>query len=257
MPGHAIRPEVNVRVLEWLGVDRSAIFPIEAPRAVQVESSRIPRTQGAPKGKVRFVVTNMGSRSSTDSLRSEDGKACGYLLKGRKRTRAATSVRLVDVPPGQARTLNRTLEGRGTTPSSGIHRGTTRPVSSRTSVRPVGGRPTARLAVRDLFGGRPPGVRASVSRLRLWRRRDSAQGVRVKGSPHTPTQRLEGDGGRLACARVRAREERRDSGDAPPAIEPQLDDHREGLGCRPCLATVLAWARESGGRPTPAQPPRT
>ena len=58
--------------------------------AVQVdEFSVFPGTQGAPKGKVKFVVTNVGAVEH-EFVVLKTAKPAGILLRARKRTRAAT-----------------------------------------------------------------------------------------------------------------------------------------------------------------------
>jgi hypothetical protein len=77
--------------------------------AVQVdEFSVFPGTQGAPKGRVRFVVTNIGKfRHEFVVLRTN--KPAGNLLKGNEASEAGAVGEIDGVPPGQARTLNLTL----------------------------------------------------------------------------------------------------------------------------------------------------
>jgi uncharacterized cupredoxin-like copper-binding protein len=78
--------------------------------AVQVdEFSVFPGTQGAPKGKVRFVVTNIGTiRHEFVVLRTN--KPAGNLLKGDEADESGAVGEIGGVPPGQARTLNLTLK---------------------------------------------------------------------------------------------------------------------------------------------------
>ena len=101
--------------------------------AVQVdEFSVFPGTQGAPKGKVRFVVTNIGTvehefvvlRTSEARRQPAQGQRGGRDRRRRRDRRRAAG------PGADAEPQPR---NRGTTPSSATCRGTTRPVSSRTS----------------------------------------------------------------------------------------------------------------------------
>ena len=78
--------------------------------AVQVdEFSVFPGTQGAPRGKVRFVVTNIGTvRHEFVVLKT--AKPAGDLLKGNEADERGNVGEIGGVPPGQARTLNLTLK---------------------------------------------------------------------------------------------------------------------------------------------------
>src|SRR4249919_1528164 len=74
--------------------------------AVQVdEFSVFPATQGAPKGKVRFVVTNVG-RITHEFVVLRTAKPAGSLLKGNEADENGNVGEIGEVPPGQARTLN-------------------------------------------------------------------------------------------------------------------------------------------------------
>lgn len=78
--------------------------------AVQVdEFSVFPGTQGAPTGKVRFVVTNIGRREH-EFVVLKTNKPAGNLLKGNEADEAGAVGEIGGVPPGQARTLNLTLK---------------------------------------------------------------------------------------------------------------------------------------------------
>ena len=78
--------------------------------AVQVdEFSVFPGTQGAPKGKVRFVVTNIG-RVEHEFVVLKTAKPAGNLLKGPKADEAGNVGEIGGVPPGQAKTLNLVLK---------------------------------------------------------------------------------------------------------------------------------------------------
>ena len=99
--------------------------------AVQVdEFSVFPGTQGAPKGKVRFVVTNIG-KVEHEFVVLKTNKPAGNLLKGNEADETGAVGEIGGVPPGQARTLNLRLS-RGTTRSSATCQATTRPASSPT-----------------------------------------------------------------------------------------------------------------------------
>ena len=78
--------------------------------AVQVdEFSVFPGTQGAPKGKVRFVVTNIGTIEH-EFVVLKTAKPAGSLLKGKEADESGAVGEIDGVPPGQARTLNLTLK---------------------------------------------------------------------------------------------------------------------------------------------------
>jgi uncharacterized cupredoxin-like copper-binding protein len=78
--------------------------------AVQVdEFSVFPGTQGAPRGKVRFVVTNIGTVEH-EFVVLKTAKPAGSLLKGNEANESGAVGEIDGVPPGQARTLNLTLK---------------------------------------------------------------------------------------------------------------------------------------------------
>ena len=78
--------------------------------AVQLdEFSVFPGTQGAPKGKVRFVVTNIG-KSEHEFVVVKTSKPAGNLLKGNEANETGAVGELDGVKPGAARTLNLTLK---------------------------------------------------------------------------------------------------------------------------------------------------
>ena len=82
--------------------------------AVQVdEFSVFPGTQGAPAGKVRFVVTNIGTVTH-EFVVLKTTKPAGNLLggdHGPNRADESGAVGEIDgIPPGQARTLNLVLK---------------------------------------------------------------------------------------------------------------------------------------------------
>lgn len=78
--------------------------------AVQVdEFSVFPGTQGAPRGKVRFVVTNIGTVKH-EFVVLKTAKPAGNLLKGNEADESGAVGEIGGVPPGQARTLNLTLK---------------------------------------------------------------------------------------------------------------------------------------------------
>src|SRR6266540_321706 len=73
------------------------------------EFSVFPGTQGAPKGKVRFVVTNIG-RVRHEFVVVKTNKPAGNLLKGNEADETGAVGEIDGVPPGQARTLNLALK---------------------------------------------------------------------------------------------------------------------------------------------------
>ena len=78
--------------------------------AVQVdEFSVFPGTQGAPKGKVRFVVTNIG-RAEHEFVVLKTARPAGNLLKGQEADEAGNVGEIGGIPPGQARTVNLILK---------------------------------------------------------------------------------------------------------------------------------------------------
>ena len=78
--------------------------------AVQVdEFSVFPGTQGAPKGKVRFVVTNIGSVKH-EFVVLKTAKPAGNLLKGQEADEAGNVGEIGGIPAGQSRTLNLVLK---------------------------------------------------------------------------------------------------------------------------------------------------
>jgi uncharacterized cupredoxin-like copper-binding protein len=78
--------------------------------AVQVdEFSVFPGTQGAPRGKVRFVVTNVGTIEH-EFVVLKTAKPAGSLLKGKEADESGAVGEIDGVPAGQAKTLNLTLK---------------------------------------------------------------------------------------------------------------------------------------------------
>jgi hypothetical protein len=73
--------------------------------AVQVdEFSVFPNVQGAPKGRVRFVVTNVGTiKHEFVVLRTS--KPAGNLLKGKEADETGNVGEIGGILPGQAKTL--------------------------------------------------------------------------------------------------------------------------------------------------------
>ena len=93
-----------------LGVSSSGAVTSKPLVAVQVdEFSVFPGTQGAPKGKVRFVVTNIGTVEH-EFVVLKTAKPAGNLLKGKEADESGAVGEIDGVPPGQARTLNLTLK---------------------------------------------------------------------------------------------------------------------------------------------------
>ncbi len=78
--------------------------------AVQVDAfSVFPATQGAPPGKVKFVVTNTGTISH-EFVVLKTAKPAGNLLKGKEANESGAVGEIDPVPAGQARTLTITLK---------------------------------------------------------------------------------------------------------------------------------------------------
>jgi uncharacterized cupredoxin-like copper-binding protein len=78
--------------------------------AVQVdEFSVFPGTQGAPKGKVRFVVTNIGTIEH-EFVVIKTEKPAGNLLKGKEANETGAVGEIDGVPAGQAKVLNLVLK---------------------------------------------------------------------------------------------------------------------------------------------------
>lgn len=73
--------------------------------AVQVDAySVFPATQGAPVGKVKFVVTNTGTIDH-EFVVLKTAKPAGNLLKGKEANESGAVGEIDPVPAGQARTL--------------------------------------------------------------------------------------------------------------------------------------------------------
>jgi hypothetical protein len=69
--------------------------------AVQVdEFSVFPGTQGAPRGKVRFVVTNIGTVKH-EFVVLKTAKPAGNLLKGKEADERGAVCEIGGVPPGR------------------------------------------------------------------------------------------------------------------------------------------------------------
>ena len=68
------------------------------------EFSVFPGTQGAPRGKVRFVVTNIGTVEH-EFVVLKTAKPAGSLLKGNEADESGAVGEIDGVPAGQARTL--------------------------------------------------------------------------------------------------------------------------------------------------------
>ena len=94
----------------FLGVVSADAVTSKPLVAVQVdEFSVFPGTQGAPTGKVRFVVTNIG-RFEHEFVVLRTNKPAGNLLKGNEADETGAVGEIGGVPPGQARTLNLNLK---------------------------------------------------------------------------------------------------------------------------------------------------
>ena len=72
------------------------------------EFSVFPGTQGAPKGKVRFIVTNVGTVEH-EFVVIKTAKPAGNLLKGNEADETGAVGEIDGVPAGQARTLTLNL----------------------------------------------------------------------------------------------------------------------------------------------------
>jgi len=88
-----------------LGVSSSRAVTIRPLIAVQVdEFSVFPQTQGAPAGKVRFVVTNIGTIEH-EFVVIRTNKPAGNLLKGKEANETGAIGELDGVKAGNARVL--------------------------------------------------------------------------------------------------------------------------------------------------------
>ena len=88
-----------------VGVSTGGAVTTKPLVAVQVdEFSVFPATQGAPKGKVRFVVTNVGTIKH-EFVVLKTAKPAGSLLEGNEANESGAVGEIDGVPPGQARTL--------------------------------------------------------------------------------------------------------------------------------------------------------
>ena len=88
-----------------LGVSSSRAVTIRPLVAVQVdEFSVFPQTQGAPAGKVRFVVTNIGMIEH-EFVVIRTNKPAGNLLKGKEANETGAIGELDGVKAGNARVL--------------------------------------------------------------------------------------------------------------------------------------------------------
>jgi uncharacterized cupredoxin-like copper-binding protein len=78
--------------------------------AVQVNAfSVFPATQGAPKGKVKFIVTNTGTFKH-EFVVLKTTKPAGNLLKDKEADEAGNVGEIGGIPAGQAKTLTLTLK---------------------------------------------------------------------------------------------------------------------------------------------------
>jgi len=101
---------VVVTVLVSVWVLTAGAVTVKPLVAVQVdEFSVFPGTQGAPKGKVRFVVTNIGTVRH-EFVVIKTPKPAGSLLKGKEADESGAVGEIDGVPAGQARTLNLVLK---------------------------------------------------------------------------------------------------------------------------------------------------
>ncbi len=90
-------------------VSSSAAVTSNPVVAVQVDAfSVFPATQGAPKGKVKFIVTNTGTFKH-EFVVLKTTKPAGNLLKGKEADEAGNVGEIGGIPAGQAKTLTLTL----------------------------------------------------------------------------------------------------------------------------------------------------
>ncbi len=68
------------------------------------EFSVFPATQGAPKGKVKFIVTNVG-KVEHEFVVLKTARPAGNLLKGGEANESGAAGEIDGVKPGQARTV--------------------------------------------------------------------------------------------------------------------------------------------------------
>jgi uncharacterized cupredoxin-like copper-binding protein len=91
-------------------VSSSAAVTSNPVVAVQVDAfSVFPATQGAPKGKVKFIVTNTGTFKH-EFVVLKTTKPAGNLLKGKEADEAGNVGEIGGIPAGQAKTLTLTLK---------------------------------------------------------------------------------------------------------------------------------------------------
>src|SRR6266498_5161646 len=95
---------VSLGVLSAGGVTSKPLVAIQVD-----EFSVFPGTQGAPKGKVSFVVTNIGTIEH-EFVVLKTAKPAGNLLKGNEADETGAVGEIDGVPAGQARTLTLTLQ---------------------------------------------------------------------------------------------------------------------------------------------------
>ena len=101
---------VAVVAIVSVWVSSSAAVTSNPVVAVQVNAfSVFPATQGAPKGKVKFIVTNTGTFKH-EFVVLKTAKPAGNLLKGKEADEAGNVGEIGGIPAGQAKTLTLTLE---------------------------------------------------------------------------------------------------------------------------------------------------
>ncbi len=101
---------VAAAVATALGVSSSRAVTVRPLVAVQVgEFSVFPQTQGAPTGKVRFVVTNIGTIEH-EFVVIKTNKPAGNLLKGKEADETGAVGELDGVKAGNARVLVLTMK---------------------------------------------------------------------------------------------------------------------------------------------------
>jgi uncharacterized cupredoxin-like copper-binding protein len=95
---------VSVSVLSAGAVTKNPLV------AVRVDAfSVFPAVQGAPVGKVKFVVTNTGTFKH-EFVVLKTTKPAGNLLKGKEADEAGNVGEIGSIPAGQAKTLTLTLQ---------------------------------------------------------------------------------------------------------------------------------------------------
>lgn len=101
---------VAVVAIVSVWVSSSAAVTSNPVVAVQVNAfSVFPATQGAPTGKVKFIVTNTGTFKH-EFVVLKTAKPAGNLLKANEADEAGNVGEIGGIPAGQAKTLTLTLK---------------------------------------------------------------------------------------------------------------------------------------------------